>query len=175
MPKWSFNCKIETRIVMLVSKHKTFFIINLCLLVSGLVMSISGLVILINYHMGHEGRIITTDKFWSLDYFDWSLFHKIAVIFFTLLTLFHITLHWKWYKIIIRKRLLKKNLQVITLSVLFILVATTGFIPWLMQLCGAEESLRKAFLEIHDKLGLLLFVYLTLHIIKRANWFVNNH
>jgi hypothetical protein len=143
--------------------------------VFGLAMSISGLVILTKYHMGHEGLIITTDSFFTLDYFNWTLLHKVTVIAFFALTLLHIVLHWKWYKNTIRKKLFKKNLQVYTLSVLFILVAISGFVPWLIQICEGSENSRKVFLETHDKLGLLLFIYLIIHVVKRARSLVSKN
>jgi hypothetical protein len=158
---------------MILGKQNKLFIVNVASLISGLLASVSGLVILINYHMGHEGVIISTDMFWRLDYFDWALLHKISVVVFTLFIMYHVVLHWKWYKTIIRKKLVRKNLQVVILSILFLLAAITGFIPWFIQMAEGGEHLRKVFMEIHDKLGLILFIYLILHLIKRAKWFVN--
>jgi hypothetical protein len=81
-------------------------------------------------------------------------------------------LHWKWYKTVIKKRLVAKNIQVLTLSMLFVLVAITGFIPWFIDLLKGDEILRKAFIEIHDKFAIILSVYLILHVIKRLKWFL---
>jgi hypothetical protein len=73
---------------------------------------------------------------------------------------------------VIVKKLLTRNSQVIILSVLFILVAITGFTPWFIHLLKGDEMVRKTFIEIHDKLALLLSVFLLLHIAKRLKWFI---
>lgn len=85
---------------------------------------------------------------------------------------FHIVHHWIWYKTIIKKNLITKNKQVVILSTLFIFVAITGYMPWIIDLTGNDEIVRKFFLEIHDKLTIILFVFLILHVAKRLKWFV---
>ena len=148
------------------------FISNLGLLFSASVMAFSGLLIQFNYHMGnHEGIVISSTVF-GINYFGWSGIHKISIIFFSIFMIFHIIIHWKWYKIIVKKNLFAKNRQVITLSIVFILVAITGYIPWFIKLIGGDTMIHKIFIEIHDKLALILLVYLILHIRKRLKWFI---
>lgn len=148
------------------------FINNLVLLFSGSVIAFSGLLIQFNYHMGNHGEINTNQTVLGINYFDWSDVHKISIIFFSIFMIVHIILHWKWYKTVIKKSLIAKNSQVITLSVVFILVAITGYIPWFVNLSGGDTTTRKAFIEIHDKIALILLVYLILHVIKRLKWFI---
>jgi hypothetical protein len=148
------------------------FAINLGLLFLGFIMAFSGLLIQIKYHMGHHGGIDINNSVLGISYYDWSDIHKISIIFISIFMIFHFVLHWKWYKTIIKKNLITKNIQVITLTIVFILVAITGYIPWLIKLMGGEEITRKTFIEIHDKLALILFMYLILHIIKRLKWFI---
>lgn len=148
------------------------FINNLVLLFSGSVIAFSGLLIQFNYHIGNHGEININQTVLGINYFGWSDIHKISIIFFSIFMIVHIIQHWKWYKTIIRKSLIAKNIQVITLSVVFILAATTGYIPWLVNLTGGDDSTRKAFIEIHDKIVLILLVYLILHVIKRLKWFI---
>ena len=57
------------------------------------------------------------------------------------------------------------------LSVLFLAVACTGFIPWFIDLFSDNSITRTLFIEIHDKFALVLIVFLILHIIKRAKWY----
>jgi len=167
------------------------FLINILLIVFGLVMILSGLALQLGYHRGgpdvhqigvhevqHQSiryeqvRGFDTSKIvYGFNYPAWSAIHKFAIVFFSLLMIYHICAHWKWYKGVITKHLIRKNIQVITLSVLFVLVALTGFIPWFIDLSGNSIILQILFIEIHDKLALLLIVFLILHIAKRAKWF----
>jgi uncharacterized membrane protein (DUF485 family) len=84
----------------------------------------------------------------------------------------HIYQHWNWYKAVVRKRLFTKNIQVIILSLLFALVAITGFVPWLIDLLNGDDMLRQGIIEIHDKFALILSVFLILHIAKRLKRFL---
>ena len=87
--------------------------------------------------------------------------------------LFHIIVHWKWYKINVKKSRMAKNNQVVILSVVFIFVAITGYIPLVINLIGGHEILRKAFIEVHDKLTFIFLLYLILHVTKRFRWFMS--
>jgi hypothetical protein len=145
---------------------------HLGLLISCLAAMFSGLLIQVNYHMGNHGSIEISDRVLGLNYAGWSAFHKISIVILFALMLFHFYRHLKWYKNVIVKKLLTRNSQVIILSVLFILVAITGFTPWFIHLLKGDEMVRKTFIEIHDKLALLLSVFLLLHIAKRLKWFI---
>lgn len=152
-------------------KNKTnSYLINIGLLLSGFSMMISGLLIQINFHMGNRGEIAVDDSVLGISYYGWSDIHKVSIVVFSILMIFHIVLHWKWYKTVIRKKLISKNFQQIALSVFFILVAFTGYIPWFIKLMNGSEMLRKVFIEFHDKLAIVLFIYLILHIIKKLKW-----
>jgi 2-oxoglutarate ferredoxin oxidoreductase subunit delta len=171
------------------------FIINNLLLVAGIVMILSGLTMQLGFHVGEHGeqlvggrhvlqqseqyedlRGIDRDKIvCGLNYADWSATHKIAIVIVSLVMAYHIYTHWKWYKAIITKRLIRKNIQVITLTVLFLLVAITGLIPWITDLLGSTSIVRLAFIEIHDKIALILVVYLVLHVIGRNKWFTTTY
>lgn len=82
-------------------------------------------------------------------------------------------MHRKWYKAIIIKNLVAKNRLQILLSLVFILAAITGYIPWIIDLSGGSEIARKFFIEIHDKITIILFVLLTLHLTKKLKWYIN--
>ena len=66
-----------------------------------------------------------------------------------------------------------KNRQVMILSMIFILAAITGYIPWFIKLTRGNMIIRKFYIEIHDKLALILFVFFVLHVVKRLKWFVS--
>jgi hypothetical protein len=168
------------------------FLINNLLLVFGCIMTFSGLVMQIGFHMGEhpiaapgvQTQSIQYDQLRGIDttkivcgfnYPDWSTIHKIVIVFFSVLMIYHIYVHWKWFKGVITKHLIAKNQQVIVLTVLFLLVAVTGIGPWLIDLSGGTITSRMHFIEIHDKATLLLIVFLVLHVIKRVKWFTTTY
>jgi hypothetical protein len=143
--------------------------INIGLIIVSLTTILTGFVIQLEYHMGGISPAVET---WGLTYNNWSFFHKLSIVFFSLLTLFHIISHWKWYKITVIKKLISKNKQTIILSVIFILTAITGYIAWFAGLVnGAASSdamlFRKTFIEIHDKISIILTIYIIFHVVKR--------
>jgi hypothetical protein len=148
------------------------FLINLGLILFGSAMVISGFLIQISYHMGHHGAIDTSHLVFGLNYFNWADFHKISIILVSLGMVFHIILHWKWYKAVIRKKkLVVKNQQAIMLTIIFILVAITGYSAWFIKLSGGSDISRKFFMEIHDKITWVLLLYLIFHVTKRFKWY----
>ncbi len=154
-------------------KNIKSFIVNSGLLFSGLSAVLSGMLVQVKYHMGNDGQIPISDQISVFSYVNLTSIHKISIIILTILMVLHISSHWELYGMIIRRKLIKRNGQVLTLSVLFILVAITGFLPWSIALMDGNEIIRKTIIEIHDKLAILLTIYLILHIIKRMRWFVS--
>lgn len=153
------------------SSQEYSLIVNTALLCSAMIMAFSGLLIQISYHMGnHSGFRFDTAVF-GVRYPGWSYIHRVSILLFSVSAVFHCALHWKWYQNIIRKKLFSNNLQTVSLSVVFILVAITGYIPWIIHELKDNENLRKSFIEIHDKLAIILFIYMILHLIKRIKWF----
>ena len=168
-------------------KSVWLFLINNLLLLSGAITIISGLVLQFGFHI-HAARqhqeprsrdadyeqIRGFDQIpgvWGINYSGWSAIHKISVVCFFLLMIYHTYKHLKWYRGIISRNLVGKNVQVMILSVIFLFTSLTGIIPWMIDLLGSTNVYRFVFVEIHDKLALLLVVFLILHIIKRKNWF----
>ena len=154
---------------------KSLFSLNILLFASSIATAFSGLTIMVHYHMGHHGDISMTDTLWGFDYGGWSVIHKLATVVLSLIMAYHILLHWKWYKNVLHKKLLKKNRQVLLLTVIFIITSATGLIPWLV-LSGDEMHItRRGILEIHDKMGIMLIVFLILHLSKRFKWFTGTY
>lgn len=162
---------------------------------AGVVMILSGLTLQLGFHVGEHGghqsdgnKVLQQSAHYEdlrgldmnkivlgFNYSDWSSTHKIAIVFISLVMAYHIYTHWKWYKAVITKRLIRKNHQVITLTVLFLLVAITGLVPWITDLSGSTSNIRMAFIEIHDKIALILAVYLILHVMGRNKWFATTY
>ena len=147
---------------------------NLALLPTVLAVILSGFVIQIKYHMGHHGSIDKNSLFSGMNYLDWLNIHRTSIVIVSILAIIHIVLHWRWYKTIIQKRLFAKNRLVIVLTVVFIAVAITGYIPWFTALAGGSNATRKVFIEVHDKLTFVLFACFIIHIIKRSRWFITS-
>ncbi len=152
-------------------KNINRFVINIGLTIFGIATIFSGMLIQVKYHMGNHGDIDLNDYVLRINYQSWSAIHKVLIVILSLLMIYHVYHHWKWYKVVISKKLITKNQQVLVLSLLFVLVAITGLTPWFIDLLKGDETLRKVFIEIHDKLTIILSVYLILHIIKRLKWF----
>jgi cytochrome b len=146
-------------------------IINIALLITGFIVVYSGFLIQFSYHMGQHGVIDFNKTVLHFNYSGWSNIHKIAILSLTVFMAFHFVQHWNWFKTIIKKNLIQKNKQVFILSTVFILAAITGYISWLIDLTGNDQRARTVFLEIHDKLTIILFIFLILHIAKRLKWF----
>jgi hypothetical protein len=153
-------------------KNINRFIINLGLIIFGIATIFSGMLIQVKYHMGNHGNIGIADNVFGINYQSWSAIHKISIVILSLFMLYHIYHHWKWYKGVIVKKLIMKNQQVLILSLLFVLVAITGITPWFIYLLKGEEVLRRLIIEVHDKLALIVSIYLILHVNKRLKWFL---
>lgn len=152
-------------------KNINRFIVNLGLFVFGIASAFSGMLVQVMYHIGNHGNIVTNDFVFGINYHGWSIAHKYSIIVFSLLMIYHVWQHWKWYKVVVTKRLFAKNQQVLIFSLLFVVVAITGLTPWFIDLLKGDEMHRKAFIEIHDKFAIILTIYLIIHIIKRMKWF----
>lgn len=151
---------------------KQAFIVNTGLFLFAIAMSFSGFVIQLKYHMGHISGLVSDNSGLGISYYNWTNIHKTSIIIFSILMTFHISIHWKWYKTIIIRKLAQRNRLQLILSIVFILVAITGFIPWIINFSGGSDIARKSFIEIHDKIAILLFILLTLHMTTRLKWFV---
>jgi hypothetical protein len=148
-------------------KLKLGLLVNIGLLVSGLAMSFSGFFVQFRYHMGHNP--LTNNSALPAGYYNWTSIHKVSIIIFSVLAAYHFIRHRKWYKTIIVKKLASANKLQIILTIIFILAAITGYIPWIINLTGGPETARKFLIEIHDKITILLFVCLIMHISRRPH------
>lgn len=147
-------------------------IINAGAFFTGFLAVFSGFLIQFSYHMEQHGIIDTNKMVLNVNYSGWTVIHKISILLLSVFMILHISQHRNWYKTTIKKDLIKKNIQVFTLTTVFVLVAITGYIPWIIDLTVNDQITRKVFMEIHDKLTIVLFVLLISHIAKRLKWFL---
>lgn len=157
------------------TKPTVLIVINSMLLLCCIATVFSGFTIMLHYHMGHPGAITSTETHWGFCYSVWSWIHKATALGLTLLMTYHIMLHLKWYKNVLHKKLMANNRQVIKLSVIFAVALSTGFIPCILQLSSTPDITHRFLLEIHDKTGFVLSVFLVLHVRKRMKWFKNTY
>lgn len=151
--------------------RKTLFdlITDLSLFSGGSIMVFSGLSIQAAYHM--EG-LPPAERVLGMVYSNWSDIHIFSSVSVAVIMIFHIIQHWKWYKIVVKKRLFSKNQQVLMLTLIFLIVAIIGLIPWMIDINHGDQNLRKAIIEVHDKIAIVLFIYLILHVVKRFKWYL---
>lgn len=137
---------------------------NISLFVFSIIMIFSGLYIQIHYHLQESG---------NAGFNQWTFVHKWIALLFTLIVIVHVVLHLKWYKAILRKRLLKKNRATLALSVCMLIVSLLGFAPWILSIASSNLVLRHILIEIHDKIALLFMIIMIGHIIKRHQWYLH--
>lgn len=146
------------------------FLINSISLLSGLLTTISGFVLQLCYHLRASLSV------WGLERGQWSELHRWAGAVFVLSAMCHVWIHRRWYGAVLGRRLLKpgsqllrRNSQLLTLSLLMGVSSALGLLGWLFEgaISGAPKA-RFAMIEIHDKLAIILTIYLILHFYKRV-------
>lgn len=94
---------------------------------------------------------------------NWAVFHVLTSFLFFVISIFHITTHWGWYKGIIKNGLGKKSKITVVLSVVFFLVSVTGII--LLGVDGANSYIGL----LHYKIGIVTIVLCIGHLLKRIS------
>ena len=142
-------------------------VLNYSLFVSGFTTCLSGVVMQIGYHIGVADRTTVFYKpIWGMIYPEWQLCHQVVATVFFILCAIHIYRHRKWYKGVIERRIFKRNREVLIFSALFAVSAILGFLPWIIN-NGETQMLRHTLIEIHDKVSVVLIIFIVLHVMKR--------
>lgn len=94
---------------------------------------------------------------------NWAVFHVLTSFLFFVISIFHITTHWGWYKGIIKNGLGKKSKITVVLSVVFFLVSVTGII--LLGVDGVNSYIGL----LHYKIGIVTIVLCIGHLLKRIS------
>lgn len=141
--------------------------LNLALLTSGALVMFTGLLLQGGFHMGNHGSIDPRISVLGCCHAEWSRYHFFAILALSAFMLVHLLRHRSWYTSLRPRHFRGKKRQVMILSTLFLAVAVTGYLPWLIHVWGGDAMLRKLFIEIHDKLALPLSGYLIWHIVTR--------
>lgn len=153
------------------SRHTLTLVTNAGLLLAGSVLLGSGLLLQAVYHVG-RGRLDKHAQAIGMDYWAWSDIHVAAMLVMSVLVATHVTLHWRWYVTVIQRRVFAKYRLVLTLTLVFLVAAITGYASWLVRLSGGAELTRRAVVEVHDKIALVLGIYLGIHTWRNLAWFL---
>lgn len=140
---------------------------NLGLLLAALVVVFSGFLIQFCYHVGHGGEINKLNLVLGLTYVSWTLVHKLAVLLLSFYMGTHIYKHRKWFVNMLLRRTKTKTRGLVWLTIMFFITFLTGYCSWLVDLAGGDMHLRKAFIEIHDKVTIFFFGMLLWHVYKK--------
>lgn len=129
---------------------KKIFVIDWILIVLFVLSAGSGIGLHIAGH-GYDHEI------WH----NWALSHIITSLLFFIATIFHLITHWGWYKGIINNGIGKKSKLTIAVSIIFLLLSSTGI--GLLGVTGANSPLGLW----HYKIGIIMIATAIGHIVKR--------
>ena len=140
--------------------------LNPLLLIAGICCAVSGMLLQLCFHMGHGGRG-PWHTVWGLCYHTWSGVHQVTSLLLFVGVVLHLLRHGRWLRRIISRRSVGKHAQVAALTVVFVLAAALGFYAWGISMVPHAAGARHLFIEIHDKITLVLIVLLGMHVWKR--------
>lgn len=151
-------------------QRKKIFVVNSTLLILGIILSLSGMVIQIHYHLlkKYNESIV-----WTLNRMEWNIIHVWTSMAFLGVTLYHVWAHRNWYKNALKKVRHSKKRPTLILTLFTLLVVLSGLIPLLVSFFNSHSSTRYSIIEIHDKVAILFFIVAFGHVLKRFKWYVN--
>lgn len=103
---------------------------------------------------GHSGQ---TDMAWHI----WTIAHILFSLLFAVFAVWHIRLHWSWYKALFRGGFGSKSHATIVVSLLFVVLSATGVV--LLFIKGANSHVGLW----HWGIGLAAVLFFGGHILKR--------
>ncbi|BAX82195.1 DUF4405 domain-containing protein [Labilibaculum antarcticum] len=148
-----------------VSKTTRNYYVDIISLTPFLLMIGTGIIMLIY----HTGKPYCTETL-SIDGNTWLIIHELFSVISFILVVIHLTIHIDWLKNLFFNKLSDKHKSInITLFIVFSLTALTAFSSWLIvSNTEISEGLRGA----HNKLGLLLIIFFSVHITNYFKWLV---
>ena len=143
-------------IVNLLQKSETMktnklFVIDLLLLLLFIPMAVTGF----EMHVAGHGNNYS-------EWHGWAVAHILSTILFTIVAIWHICLHWWWYKILFKKPLGSKSRVTIVVTVIFLILTISGILALVIP--EGPNSNTGIF---HYKVGIVSIVLFLGHIIKR--------
>ncbi|MEI6091109.1 MAG: DUF4405 domain-containing protein [bacterium] len=128
-----------------------------------------GILIQANYHMAHKAD---TFLVYGFDRGFWNNLHVISTALFVIGLIYHIVLNFPAIKTMFkpRKKHLPKGFGISRILILVMVVTSlSGIISFIFNIAG-EYQIRFHFLEIHDKLGIILAVIFLIHFAQHFKW-----
>lgn len=148
-------------------RNKAFrnYIINISALLPFLLLLLTGVIMLV-YHSGRPQQ----EKILFIDGYSWLQLHHIFTVIATPLVSLHIILHWSAIlRLFLKGRKAKQKSLNTILLVLFIASVISGLSSWLFF---SDEEVKTAFRAIHNKFGMALMVFFSVHLALYLNWLV---
>ncbi len=156
------------------NSRKVNFYLNMLNFFPFLMLAATGIVLQFHYHMEHlpDGQLVA-----GLDRATWLLLHRIAAAVSLAGITAHCILHRRFIAATTRRILDRRSMaNVLSSYYLFILIiptAITGMAPWITL--NGNTHARLLFVEIHDKLALVLIAFSLVHIGSRAGWMLKTY
>ena len=76
-------------------KNNNRLAVNLGLFVGGVAIVFTGMLIQLRYHIGNHGHIAVSNDVWGIAYNGWLALHKVSIVVFSLLMVYHVSQHLK--------------------------------------------------------------------------------
>lgn len=146
------------------------FAANVALLVTGFAVAISGLVLQWHYHLRKspgESAVFTLSRP------EWNAIHVWTSVFFCLLLFYHVWVHRKWYRTVMKRNIHVKSRPTVVLTALTFPVVFSGLIPLFILFFDGNPTLRHWIIEVHDKAALLFLILVSGHVIRRFRWYIH--
>lgn len=146
-----------------ISKSRINYYVDLLIIPPFLLLIITGLFMLA-YHSGKpypEAIIGKNGNFWL------SVHQVLAFISFVMIAV-HLYLHFSWIKKLFSGKLKNKyRIRNLALFILFFATTLTSVLPWLIL---GESDFATLLLGLHNKIGLLLIIFLIIHLYTYFGW-----
>ena len=145
--------------------NSTKTVINTFNFFSFLLLSIIGILIQLNYHLA---KIPDDSMVLGFDRANWNELHSYCSVLFVIGILYHIYLNFPSVKLLFKRNRNSLSFKFKISGILTIVAfisALTGLISYIFCSLG-NNNLRFEFMEIHDKLGILISVLFLLHFIQ---------
>lgn len=139
-------------------------LLNITNIIGGAIIIFTGVLIQLNYHMHHlpDNSLIL-----GFDRISWRWIHTLSSIFFLIWLIYHNWINLKTIKafFLSKKKSPKYHLLSIILLGILLLMAITALLALANNLLDNQEQ-RFTYIEIHDKIGILMSILLIIHFIQ---------
>lgn len=141
-------------------------LLNLGLLGTGLLSTVSGFLIQFTYHMHHGAAVRATRMVWGLGYPAWAVVHQVSSGLMLILALWHLWLNRKPLLALL-KNAGRGRRQGRALFVLFSLAVVTALVAWTAGTLFDGNLVERALVEVHDKIVIPMAILMVMHIWQR--------